>query len=210
MSGLYSHTVHLNQVMCSKIKLFYLIKKILKQFFYNKCQKTLLYALFTQFYLPIPGRTERIFDGFLRLPAQNLVGLFRVGPHLDNVTCTTTCNAVVELPACALLESMNELQHRKSSTRSDVEHLNRFELFLLQNTTNGMNMCFGQINHVDVVTDARAIGRVVIVTKHTKLLTDAHSRLGNERHQVLRHTVWQLANQASGMGTDGVEIAQQY
>lgn len=69
MSELYSHTIHLNQVMCSKINIFYLIKKIFSELFYKKCQKTLLNAFFPQFYLPIPCRAKSIFNGFLCFPA---------------------------------------------------------------------------------------------------------------------------------------------
>ncbi len=42
MMRLYSHTIHINQVMCSKIKLFYLIKKILSDFFCKKMSKNII------------------------------------------------------------------------------------------------------------------------------------------------------------------------
>ena len=69
-------------------------------------------------------------------------------------------------------------------------------------------MGFGQVDNIDIVTDAGLIGRIVVVAENLQLLTNTHSRLGYERYQVHGHTIRQFANQCSRMSTNGVEVAQ--
>ena len=69
-------------------------------------------------------------------------------------------------------------------------------------------MRFGQINHIDIVADTGAIGCIVVITEDGEFLADAHSRLCNERNQVVGHTIGQFANQGRGMRSDRIEISQ--
>ena len=70
-------------------------------------------------------------------------------------------------------------------------------------------MAPGQVNHMDIVPHAGAVVGVVIVAEHVQILPPAHRHLGDEGHQVVGDAPGILADQAAGMGADGVEVAQQ-
>ena len=70
-------------------------------------------------------------------------------------------------------------------------------------------MGLGQVHDVNEVADTRTVTRGIVVAKDAQLLAHANSGLGEEGHQVLGHTVGQLANLGTRMGSDGIEVAQQ-
>ncbi|AEM40253.1 hypothetical protein KVU_0414 [Ketogulonicigenium vulgare WSH-001] len=70
-------------------------------------------------------------------------------------------------------------------------------------------MGVGQIDDMDVIAHASAIGRVIIIAKHRQLFTAARGHLCQERHQIVRNADRVLANRATRVGADGVEIAQE-
>ena len=66
----------------------------------------------------------------------------------------------------------------------------------------------GQVGHIDVIADRRAVRGIVIVAENAQALAKPRSRLGNEGHQVHRYPLGQFADQSRRMGADRVEITQ--
>jgi hypothetical protein len=65
-----------------------------------------------------------------------------------------------------------------------------------------------QVDDVDVIAHARAIGRRPVGTEHAELRAPPHRHLGDERHQVVGHVVGVLADQPAGMRPHRIEVAQ--
>jgi hypothetical protein len=66
-----------------------------------------------------------------------------------------------------------------------------------------------EIDDVDVVADAGAVGRVVVVAEDRQLLELAHCDLHDERHQIVRQPRRVLADAAALVGTDRIEVPQE-
>ncbi len=69
-------------------------------------------------------------------------------------------------------------------------------------------MAARQVDDVDIVAHAGAVGRVVIVAKHAELFQVAGGDLGDIGHQVVGNVVRVFADQSGIMGARRVEIAQ--
>ena len=57
-------------------------------------------------------------------------------------------------------------------------------------------VALSKVHYVNVVTHTRPIGSVVIITKNIKFFELAHCDLCDKGHQVVRQSIWILANQA--------------
>ena len=66
----------------------------------------------------------------------------------------------------------------------------------------------GQIDDVDIVADAGAVGRVVVVAEDAQLGADASGRLGEVRHEVLRRTRGAFADLGRWVRADRVKVAE--
>ena len=66
-----------------------------------------------------------------------------------------------------------------------------------------------QIDNVDIVAHAGAIGSGVVVAEYGEFGQFAGSHLANVGQQIIRNTVGLLADAAAGVCADGVEITQQ-
>lgn len=165
-------------------------------------------AVFTQLLLPLPSRRQRIFERVHGLPPQHLVGFVDIAPHFLDVSGTTRRNFVVEFHAGALFERVDQFKHADALARSDVENLNRFGVFAFDNACHGRNVGFGEVHHVDKVTNARSVGRIVVVAEDSQLFADANRRLCEVRDEVGRRAVGHFANERRGVCADGVEVAK--
>ena len=66
-----------------------------------------------------------------------------------------------------LLERPDQLQDGHAAACAEIEDLERLCGLPLDESTNGLHMCTSQIDNVDIVADAGAVGRVVVVAKDT-------------------------------------------
>ena len=107
-----------------------------------------------------------------------------------------------------LLELADQLQHRDAASRADVEDLVGLLVAVLDHAADGRHVGLGQVDDVDVVADARPVGRRIVVAEDREALAQSGGRLRDVGHEVLRHAARQLADQRRGVGADGVEIAQ--
>ena len=67
-----------------------------------------------------------------------------------------------------------------------------------------------KVHDVDIVADAGAVRRVVIVSEDTEAYQLAHCNLGDIGQQVVRDPLRVLADPSGRMGADGVEIPEQH
>ena len=136
----------------------------------------------SQFLLPLPGTFQHLFGRSLCLPAQHLVGLVDIAPYLLDIAFTTRSIGPIDLDTCGFFEALHHLECRKALARADVEHLNGIRLRFVEYALHSLDMGFGQVDNIDIVTDAGLIGRIVVVAENLQLLTNTHSRLGYERY----------------------------
>ena len=71
-------------------------------------------------------------------------------------------------------------------------------------------MAFGQIDDVDIVSDAGAVRSRIVVPEHVQFRADAHSDLSDVGHQVVGDATGFFADQTGRMGPDGIEIAKEH
>ena len=65
-----------------------------------------------------------------------------------------------------------------------------------------------EIHHVDVVPDAGAIRRLIVIPENPEMVKLPDRDLGDVRHQVVRDAVRVLADKSALMGAYRVEIAE--
>ena len=70
------------------------------------------------------------------------------------------------------------------------------------------NVSVGQITDMDVVTNACAIGGVVVVAINVQGLTPPYGHLRQEGHEVVGNALRVFAHLTTGMRTHRIEIAQ--
>ena len=158
--------------------------------------------------LPGPGGGERLVERALGSPAQFGVRQRGIGPDGDDVARTARCDLVVELQVVDLFELAHQFQHRDAAARADVENLVGLLVLVAGHAVDRRHVGFGEVHDVDVVADARPVGRRVVVAEDREALAQSGGGLRDEGHEVLRHAARQFADQRRRMCADGVEIAQ--
>ena len=107
-----------------------------------------------------------------------------------------------------LFELAHQFQHRDAAARADVENLVGLLVLVAGHAVDRRHVGFGEVHDVDVVADARPVGRRVVVAEDREALAQSGGGLRDEGHEVLRHAARQFADQRRRMCADGVEIAQ--
>ena len=101
---------------------------------------------------------------------------------------------------------MNDIQYRVAVTGAQIadEHT-----ILLRETLDGLHMTTCEIHDMDVITHARAIRCIIIVTEDIDLrqLTDRY--LCHVWKQVVRDALWILTDETGLVRTDRVEVTKQ-
>ena len=104
---------------------------------------------------------------------------------------------------------MDEFEHGGTLACSDVIDFYGFLDFVFHDTCHSAHVSFGEVDDIDVVANTGAVGGVVVVTEDAEFLADADGSLREEGDEVLGNAVGHLTNNGGGMGTNGVEIAQE-
>ena len=152
--------------------------------------------------LPSPSRAESIIERTLCLPAELLVCVSCICPNHHNITRTAWCNLVVELQLIYTLEGIYQLQYRYCTTRANIEDFVILLALIVNHSLDSHHVSLCQIHYIDVVTQARAIRGVVVVTEYREALTNTCCGLGDEWYEVLRYTTRQLADKCRWVSTD--------
>ena len=108
---------------------------------------------------------------------------------------------------CRPLECLNHFKHAIALSRSEVKRFARRWLVFepLQRSDVGP----GEIHHMDVVPDACAIRRGVVISEYCEGGAQAGGCLGEVRDEVVWVAQRKFANLAGWMGTNRIEVAQQ-
>ncbi len=106
------------------------------------------------------------------------------------------------------LEPPHELQHGNRNPRPHVEHLVLLAHTPPDHPIHSRHMGPGQVHHVDIVPQRRAVGGVVVIPENAQLPAHPSRGLGDKGHQIVGHPARQLADQRAGVCPDGIEIPQ--
>lgn len=79
---------------------------------------------------------------------------------------------------------------------------------VLVEVVQGSDVSLCEIENVDVVTDASAVWRIVVITEDEELLSLARGDLCEQGKEVEGNTLGVFAHEAGGVGTSGVEVAK--
>ena len=71
-------------------------------------------------------------------------------------------------------------------------------------------MALRQVHHMDVVAHARAVRRIIVVSKDAYALQLSDGHLRHVGNQIVRDSFGILADEAALMGSDGIEVAQKH
>ena len=102
---------------------------------------------------------------------------------------------------------MDDIEHAVAMARAQVEHMHAG---LSAHVVEGAHVAAGQVDDVDVIAHAGAVGRGIVVAEDVDVVELAHGDLGNIGHEVVRDALGVLADETALMGADGVEITQQH
>ena len=143
------------------------------------------------------------------LPAEHFVGFVYVAPDLLDVAFAAGCYLVVELHTGALLECLDELHHRYAVAGADVEYLDVLCALAVKDALHGGNVGLGQVHDINIIPDACAVGRVVVIAEDAELRANADSRLCEVGYEVGRYAVGHFADDSRRMSADRIKVSQQ-
>jgi len=66
----------------------------------------------------------------------------------------------------------------------------------------------GQVNNIDIVTDAGAIGSIIVIAKNAKVLPEPDDSLSNIGDKVERCPRGQFTNQGRRMRSDWIKVPE--
>ena len=111
----------------------------------------------------IPSIPTHIFNAELRLPMQKFLRFFRIGPVGGNVARAARADLVGQLMTAGLFEGMNHVENAVARAGAEVDGIpprRRGGAF------HGADVTLGEIDDVNVVAHAGAVGRVVVVAEN--------------------------------------------
>ena len=69
-------------------------------------------------------------------------------------------------------------------------------------------MAESKVNNVNIISNARSVGSIVIITENVKMIKLSDRNLSNIRHKVVRDSVRILADASALMCADRIEITE--
>ena len=137
---------------------------------------------------------------------QQFLGLGRVGIAGGDIARAAGSNAIGNLNAVGLFESLDHVQHTVAHAGAQIDDL---AAVMICQIVHRSHVTLGQIHHMDVIPHAGAVGGVVIVAENAELLEPPGSDLRDVGHQIVGNAHGILADQPAFMRADGVEVPQQ-
>lgn len=108
--------------------------------------------------------------------------------------------------AGCLRKGFDYIEHRIAAASAQVVCYET--IFRSLHAGNGVQVALGQIDDVNVITNAGAIVGIVVTTEYTDKRTAANRCLCNVRHQVVWLAIWILADKTAWMGAHWIEVSQ--
>ena len=156
--------------------------------------------------LPVPAVADHLFDAVLGFPAQLAFGFGGVAVAGGDVAGTAGLDAVGHLDTVHLDEGVDHVEDAVAVACAEVVDV---EAAAALDGLEGADVAAGEIDDVDIVAHAGAVGGVIIVAEDAQLGTFAHGDLGNVGHEVVGDAVGVLSYRAALVRTHGVEIAEE-
>ena len=154
----------------------------------------------------IPTVAAHILDGLFGRPAEDILGLGRVRPALGKITVAACADDVVDLDAIDLLKRVDQLQNAHCAAGAEVE---RLRAGVVLGVLERLQVALGQIDDVQIVAQAGAVGRGIVVAENRQLFELSGGDAGDIGHQIVGNAVGILTQQTGFVRTDGVEVTQQ-
>ena len=108
--------------------------------------------------------------------------------------------------AARLFVCVNDVENAVSHARAEVVSIYSAVLYFAYR--GYVTLC--EVNHVDIIAHARAVGSIVIVAEHAHLFEFTYRNLCNVGREVVGYAAGVLADESAGMRAHGVEVAQEH
>src|SRR6267378_3308114 len=118
-------------------------------------------------------------------PSEGTLEFFFAGYKNCRITRTARTQFARDFAAGDALGGIDDLQNRKAATVADVEGFTGNLADLLKRADMGI----GDIEHVDVITDAGSVGRGVVSTKDIDVRQRTRSGIENARNEMSFHAM---------------------
>ena len=128
--------------------------------------------------LPVPTIPDHLIDPVLSTPAKFALGLRGVRVNDRNIAGTTAINDIRDLDAVHAFKDFYELQNAVALPCSKVVHC---ETTVVLDRLKSVYVASGEVHDVDVVPDAGAIRRVIVIPENMQLLQLSRCTLCNTR-----------------------------
>ena len=112
--------------------------------------------------LPVPAVGAHFLNAVLGLPAELTLGLGGIAPALGDVAGAARVDDIGDLLAASLAEGVDDVQHAVAVAGAQIADE---QAGLLLQLFDGSNMAAGQVDNMDVVAHAGAVGGRVVIAK---------------------------------------------
>ena len=140
--------------------------------------------------MEIIGVFASVFDGKRGFPTKLLPCFVDISEVLVYVARTARHDLIWDLDAIGLFKGVDKLKNGSALAGSEVID---DEAWVALQAFEGSDMAFGQIDDVDVVSDAGSIDGLVIVSEDTEEREFANRNLSDVWHEVVWEAVWIFA-----------------
>ena len=152
--------------------------------------------------LPSPAVATHLCKIPLSAPAQNVFGFLRTPLKLGHVSWSSFHHLEGNRQSRRAFEALHNVENAESAAGTDVQ----CELVRgcgVEEVIQGDAVGFGEVHHVQVVTNAGAIVRWVVLAEDPEFVASARRDLGNKRKKVIGNAEGVFPNPATWMRSDG-------
>ena len=155
--------------------------------------------------LPVPAVADHVREGSSGLPAELTLCLRGVSVVFRLIARTARSELVGDLYAVLLHEGVHYLENTDALPASKIVGV---EAGLSHAVPERRRVPLGEVHHVDVVPDAGAVRRLIVVPENPQMVKLTYSYLGDVGHQVVRYAIRVLADKPALVGAYRVEVAE--
>ena len=141
------------------------------------------------------------------LPAQQTLCLFCAGKAGGNIAGAAGGDLQRNDETAGLFKGVNHVQNAAALAGAQVDG---FCTGVVQGIIHGLNMAQGQVYHMEIIPNAGAVGGGIVIAVDGQMIPLTDGNLGDIGHQVVGNAVGCFADQARGMGANGIEVPKQY
>ena len=154
--------------------------------------------------MPLPCSFDNRLDvHVLWLPIERLLRQRRIGNQFRRITGATLTGYFRNLMTSDFSASINQLPNTRARTGAEIQ----FETFSGLQKLKRLQVRRGKIVNMDIVANARAIWRWIVVAEHGDVLALSQCNLQDKRNK-MRFWIMIFANVAIGRCTRRIEVSQ--